>query len=150
MAPIRVGDGASQLTNAINAIVFADPSVANRNILAVFREVLPKLTPRKELGGSFLYIATLKNTDGNDTYPLELDVSQTLIRNNIKLFIAETGDGRQSLGRISALSDGYYLTGNTVGSLYPFPPITAEITRTLNSILSVDRAMVTTFLLFTF
>ena len=143
VAPIRIGDGSDQLVQAINALTF-DQTVTRRNVLSVFRETLPKLAPRSQLGGSYLYIATQADSDGNDTL-VELDVVRQLVTSSVKLFVAETGGGRYSLSRVSALSDGYYLYGSTLGSTYPFPPMSQEIYRTIKSALNVDRAMVRVF-----
>lgn len=140
VAPVRVGDGSTQLIEAINGVTF-DAGVTRRNVFSVFRETLPKLTPRAKLGGGYLYVITQTNSDGNDTV-VELDVVRQLVTSNVKLFVAETGDGRFSLSRVSALSDGYYLYGNNPVSTYPFPPISQEIYRTIKSTLSIERAMV--------
>lgn len=127
IAPIRIEDGKNVLDEKINNFVFS-ADILTRDVSAAIRDAESRLRQYKDVGGSILYIITSTESVTSDTV-IETEMAERLLRNNIKLEVAESGPDvvTKALSRFSTLSQGSYYFQTSWGTFGFFTPIINEI-----------------------
>lgn len=140
LPPRRIHDGYDALTQKVNNFVVSS-NVQSRDVSAVIRDAESRLRQYKDIGGSILYVVTSTGSVTNDTV-IETEMAERLMRNNIKLMVAETGyDTSKALARFAVLSQGGYYFKPTWDTTF-FTPINAEIDNNCKTGLKTERRIV--------
>ena len=140
MEPTQFKDAKILLNELTNNLTFSS-NITSRDVSAVVRDAEMRLNQYKNTGGSILYIITSTEATTNDTVTETL-MAEKLLVNNIKMLVAESGPGSQSLTRFSVLSQGSYYYKERWETTAFFTPIKQEIENLCQTGLKNERRVV--------